>query len=581
MATHHKTTSSCSFASNTLSNQTNISNQSNTSSPSTSPPPSPPDKKKSILLDRCKLKQKELERLQSPTRSRTTVKSHPPVKTQPKSSEEFLHIFVTFGANGDLARKTTYPTLWNLFKNNLLPSNIHFYGFAKTSMTLDELREKNSDFMSVEDGEEKKLDEFWKLNHYYVGNYSSRVDYELFNKELNNYEWTHNSSNRIYYIALPNAMIETVTQNLKAICGSTRNGWTRVIVEKPFGKDESSSEKLTQHLLTLFKEDEIYRIDQYLGKGTIQHLTTLRFSNLLFSSTWNRRFIQCVMITIKEEFGIQDKGKTFDGFGIIRDVMLPHLLSLLSIVAMEKPISVTEDYIRDEKVKVLKCIDPVKIDDVVLGQYAGVPVGNDGFQAKTGYLEEIDVPNTSITPTFCIAVLKINNERWDGVPFILKCGKALDERKVEICLQYQDVPGDLFFGKSKRNEIIIQAEPNERVYIKAMAQTNDFVDFNIEETELPLNLNNNNNGTNNDSNHKTTDNHFNRDSYERLILNVFNGVKMHFIRSDELTQAWRIFTPLLNKIDNENIRPFKYIHGTDGPLEAQRLIKKYKFVQKE
>lgn len=248
---------------------------------------------------------------------------------------------------------------------------------------------------------------------------------------------------------------------------NSNRGWNRIIVEKPFGKDADSSKQLSDHLAKLFTEEQLYRIDHYLGKEMVQNLMTIRFGNKIFSPTWNRENIASVLITFKEPFGTGGRGGYFDEFGIIRDVMQNHLLQILSLVAMEKPASCLPDDIRNEKVKVLKSIDAVELKDVVLGQYVGDP--NAEGDAKLGYLGELHifynqnlwislepllnlkhfvvflddptVPAGSNTPTYALAVLHIKNERWDGVPFILRCGKALNERKAEVRIQYHDVAG--------------------------------------------------------------------------------------------------------------------------------------------
>lgn len=288
----------------------------------------------------------------------------------------------------------------------------------------------------------------------------------------------------------------------------------------------------------------------------VQNLMTIRFGNRIFSPTWNRENVASVLITFKEPFGTYGRGGYFDEFGIIRDVMQNHLLQILSLVAMEKPVSVHPDDIRDEKVKVLKSIKPIQLDDIVLGQYIGNPNGKTDDE-KYSYLDDPTVPNDSITPTYALAVLKINNERWDGVPFILRCGKALNERKAEVRIQYQDVPGDIFDGHAKRNELVIRVQPGEALYVKIMTKSPG-ITFDMEETELDLTYQN------------RYKNSYLPDAYERLILDVFCGSLMHFVRSDELREAWRIFTPILHQIERERIKPIPYIYGSRGPKEADR-----------
>lgn len=334
-------------------------------------------------------------------------------------------------------------------------------------------------------------------------------------------------------------------------------GWTRVIVEKPFGKDSESSADLSNHLQKLFNEEQLYRIDHYLGKEMVQNLISLRFGNMIFGPTWNRDSIASVIISFKEPFGTQGRGGYFDEFGIIRDVMQNHLLQILCLTAMEKPVTTSPDHIRDEKVKVLKAVEELTLDDVVLGQYQGDPEGQDE-DSRLGYLDDKTVPAGSTCPTFAAAVLKIKNERWDGVPFILRCGKALNERKAEVRIQYRDVPGDIFNGQTARNELVIRVQPNESVYAKVMTKTPG-MSFTLEETELDLTYK---------SRYKDA-----RlpEAYERLILDVFVGSQMHFVRSDELAEAWRIFTPLLHKIDNDKPKPIPYKYGSRGPQEADNM----------
>lgn len=470
------------------------------------------------------------------------------------------HVFVTFGASGDLAKKKIYPTLWWLYRDNLLPVKTIFFGYARSKMSVEQLREKCDPYMKVRPNEHQKYEEFWSLNQYVAGSYDGRRDFELLNQEISKFE-TQSVANRIFYLALPPSVFETVTVNIRNVCMGQK-GWNRVIIEKPFGKDAETSKALTDHLSSLFSEDQIFRIDHYLGKEMVQNLMTIRFGNRIFSPTWNRENVASVLITFKEPFGTQGRGGYFDEFGIIRDVMQNHLLQILSLVAMEKPISCHPDDIRNEKVKVLKSIKPLELDDVVLGQYIGNPNGkNDETES---YLEDPTVPNDSVTPTYALAVLKINNERWDGVPFILRCGKALNERKAEVRIQYQDVPGDIFEGNTKRNELVIRVQPGEALYVKMMTKSPG-ITFDVEETELDLTYG-----------HRYKDSYL-PDAYERLILDVFCGSLMHFVRSDELSEAWRIFTPLLHRIENERIKPISYVYGSRGPKEADKKCEENNF----
>jgi len=452
------------------------------------------------------------------------------------------HVFVVFGASGDLAKKKIYPTLWALFRDGLMPAGTQIFGYARSKMTVAQLRERCAGTVKCREGEEATLENFWASNSYVAGSYDTQRDFELLHKEMTAVEKGH--ANRLFYLALPPSVFKPVTSMLKASCMS-QTGWTRVIVEKPFGKDSASSADLSNHLQSLFSEDQLYRIDHYLGKEMVQNLISLRFGNMIFGPTWNRNHIASITITFKEPFGTQGRGGYFDEFGIIRDVMQNHLLQILCLAAMEKPVSTSPDDIRDEKVKVLKAISALPLSKCVLGQYVGDPDSEDP-DARLGYLEDKTVPAGSTCPTFAAAVLQINNERWDGVPFILKCGKALNERKAEVRIQYKDVPGDIFNGSTVRNELVIRVQPNESVYVKVMTKTPG-MSFTLQETELDL----------------TYKSRYREarlpEAYERLILDVFVGSQMHFVRSDELAEAWRIFTPVLHQIEREKPTPIKVL----------------------
>uniref|UniRef100_T1J852 Glucose-6-phosphate 1-dehydrogenase n=1 Tax=Strigamia maritima TaxID=126957 RepID=T1J852_STRMM len=493
----------------------------------------------------------------------SAVKSRKPQMEEPPEMakfEETRHVIVIMGASGDLAKKKIYPTVWRLYNEHHLPRDTVFVGYARSEITVADLRKKSLEYMKVEDGN-SRLDKFWDVNHYVTGAYDHSSGYEKLNTTLIRLE-NGGKGNRVFYLALPPSVFAPVTSRIKEHCMAT-NGWTRIIVEKPFGRDLDSSDLLSRHLAKLFKEEEIYRIDHYLGKEMVQNLMTLRFGNKIFGPTWNREHIACVVISFKEPFGTQGRGGYFDQFGIIRDVMQNHLLQILSLVAMEKPASTLSDDIRDEKVKVLKCVQPVRIEDVVLGQYVGDPDGEG--DAKDGYLDDPTVPKDSVTATYAVAVFYIKNERWDGVPFILKCGKALNERKAEIRIQYRDVPGDIFDNQCRRNELVLRVQPNEAVYIKMMSKKPG-MGFSMDETELDLTYG---------SRYKNISL---PDAYDRLLMDVFSGNQMHFVRSDELSQAWKIFTPLLEKIESEREKPIPYKYGSRGPIEADDLSLKSDFV---
>ncbi|XP_075882473.1 glucose-6-phosphate 1-dehydrogenase-like isoform X2 [Nelusetta ayraudi] len=476
------------------------------------------------------------------------------------SSGSDTHIFIILGASGDLAKKKIYPTLWWLFRDGLLPGDTYFVGFARSDLTVEDIKAACLPHMKVSDEESESLAAFFRKNSYLRGTYDDVSSFARLNAHLSSLPGGEDAK-RLFYLALPPTVYHHVSTNIRAKCMSSR-GWNRIIVEKPFGRDLQSSHELSAHLSSMFKEDQLYRIDHYLGKEMVQNLMVLRFGNRIFGPIWNRTSVAAVVLTFKEPFGTQGRGGYFDDFGIIRDVMQNHLLQMLCLVAMEKPTSTSPDDVRDEKVKVLKCIAPVAASDVVLGQYVGDPKGEG--QSRLGYLDDPTVPKGSCTPTFASAVLYIRNERWDGVPFILRCGKALNERKAEVRLQFTDVPGQIFADRCQRNELVMRVQPDEAIYLKMLTKRPG-VYFSPEETELDLTYK---------SRYKNVKL---PDAYERLILDVFCGNQMHFVRSDELREAWRIFTPLLHQIEAEKKKPIPYVYGSRGPEAADELMKNVGF----
>lgn len=257
--------------------------------------------------------------------------------------------------------------MWWLYRDELLPPVTIFIGYARSKLTMEEIRSSCHQYMKVKDDEGEKYEAFWKNNYYLAGSYTERRDFEMLNQEISKFDSASNA-NRLFYLALPPSVFGAVTVNIRDTCMALQ-GWSRIIVEKPFGKDSESSKLLCDHLSSLFTEDQLYRIDHYLGKEMVQNLMTIRFGNQLFNPTWNRQNIASILISFKEPFGTEGRGGYFDEFGIIRDIMQNHLLQILTLVAMEKPATCHHDDIRDEKVKVLKCIQKISLDDVVLGQY--------------------------------------------------------------------------------------------------------------------------------------------------------------------------------------------------------------------
>lgn len=471
---------------------------------------------------------------------------------------------IVLGASGDLAKKKTFPALFNLFRQGFLKQDeVHIFGYARSKITDNELKDRIKEHLmkgkDARSEQSEQVNKFLQLIKYVSGAYDSEEDFRILDKEIAKYECDKNSQNgssrRLFYLALPPSVYPSVCKMIRQCCmnKSDKGGWTRIVVEKPFGKDLNSSEELSSHIAKLFDESQIYRIDHYLGKELVQNLLVLRFANRLFLPLWNRDNIASVQIVFREDFGTDGRGGYFDEYGIIRDIIQNHLLQVLCLVAMEKPVSLKPEHIRDEKVKVLESVLPVKDEEVVLGQYEG-------------YTSDPTVPNNSNTPTFASVVLRIDNERWEGVPFIMKAGKALNNRKAEIRIQFKDVPGDIFkCKKHDRNEFVIRLQPSEAMYMKLIVKKPG-LDMSTVQSELDLSYKQRYQGVPIP------------EAYERLILDTIRGDQQHFVRRDELKAAWEIFTPLLHRIDKGQMKSAPYKPGSRGPEAADALLMKLGYV---
>ncbi|ELR16838.1 glucose6-phosphate dehydrogenase, C-terminal domain containing protein [Acanthamoeba castellanii str. Neff] len=462
---------------------------------------------------------------------------------------------IVLGASGDLAKKKTYPVLFSLYLHGLLPPNAIIYGFARSK--LDDADFKKQISRHFKKAPEEKVNGFLDRCYYFSGQYNSAESFAELAKAMDEKESAFTSgsqpANRIFYMAIPPSIFLDVAKAIQPAAMS-KTGWNRVIVEKPFGHDLDSSRALSSSMSQLFTEDQLYRIDHYLGKEMVQNLMVLRFANSVFEPVWNRNFVSNVIITFKEDIGTEGRGGYFDGNGIIRDVMQNHLIQILALVGMEAPISLSAEDVRDEKVKLLRAVSALTLDDLVIGQYTASPDGK-----TPGYKEDPGVPQDSVTPTFAAAVLHINNSRWAGTPFILKCGKALNERKAEIRIQFKCPSASLFPNCSAPNELVLRVQPNEAVYMKMLTKKPGLTTA-LAQSELDL------------SYKSRFEDLESPDAYERLIFDVIKGDHNLFVRDDELEAAWKIFTPILHQLEKEKIQPDLYEFGSRGPASADKLI---------
>ncbi|KAG2314896.1 hypothetical protein Bca4012_065706 [Brassica carinata] len=482
-----------------------------------------------------------------------------------KEESSTLSITVV-GASGDLAKKKIFPALFALFYEGCLPKDFSVFGYARTKLTHEDLRVMISRTLTCRIDQREncadKMDQFLQRCFYHSGQYNSEEDFAELNTKLKEKE-EGKLSNRLYYLSIPpNIFVDVV--RCASLRASSVNGWTRVIVEKPFGRDSESSGELTRCLKQYLTEEQIFRIDHYLGKELVENLSVLRFSNLVFEPLWSRNYIRNVQLIFSEDFGTEGRGGYFDQYGIIRDIMQNHLLQILALFAMETPVSLDAEDIRSEKVKVLRSMKPLLLQDMIVGQYKG---HSKGGKAYPGYIDDPTVPNNSLTPTFAAAAMFINNARWDGVPFLMKAGKALHTRGAEIRVQFRHVPGNLYKKNfatdldKATNELVIRVQPDEGIYLRinnkvpGLGMRLDRSDLNLlYRSRYPREI---------------------PDAYERLLLDAIEGERRLFIRSDELDAAWDLFTPALKELEQKKIVPELYPYGSRGPVGAHYLASKY------
>jgi glucose-6-phosphate 1-dehydrogenase len=466
---------------------------------------------------------------------------------------------IIFGASGDLSQRKLIPSLFNLSRKERLPKKFNIIGFGGTAFTDEEFRahlHKGAKEFAVFKFKEPEWEQFAGHLHYQQGKYNQAADFEKLNARLSELEG--DSANRLYYMALPPTLFPTVIDQLGGTGQLHENGgWRRVVLEKPFGTDLASAVKLNEQVHAVLQEKQIYRIDHYLGKETVQNILFTRFANTIFEPLWNRTYIDHVQITVSEEVGLEHRAGFYDGVGVLADMFQNHLLQLVTLVAMEPPASFNASHLRNEKVKILSAIQPMTSQEVtentVRAQYRG-------------YRDEDEVKPKSDTATFAAMRLFINNWRWQGVPFYLRSGKKLAEKQSQIIIRFKEPPLAMFpmpSGKKMTpNMLVLYLQPDEGVHLRFEAKVPDKInetrsvdmEFHYAEefgqTALP-------------------------EAYERLLLDALQGDASLFTRSDEVEMAWSLIDPILQTWENEQVPALAiYKPGSWGPPEADELLER-------
>ena len=453
------------------------------------------------------------------------------------------NIVIIFGVTGDLANRKLFPALNDLIKSKNLPKNTIIYGCGRKNLKNNVFKNLNPKLSSSA--------KYIKLNPLETNDFKKLRTKIDINKD------NFKKINIVFYLSTPPSAYQFIIKNLISYnFNKENNGFSRIVIEKPFGEDQNSSKRLNKILKGGFKENQIYRIDHYLGKETVQNILVSRFSNLVFKALWNNNFISYVEITAAEKIGIERRGEYYESAGAIKDMFQNHLLELLCLTAMEEPKENSSESIRDEKIKVLQKIKSIDYKaHIIRGQYTR---SENSKKTYKGYRDNEGVDKRSKTETFFACKLFIENERWKDIPFFIRTGKRLPTKVTEIVVNFKR-NHNVFSDKNQNNVLIFRIQPDEGLLVK----------FNLkkpgDKTEL-LNKNL-------EFHYKKLGKDIISNAYETLILDVFNGKTMLFSRSDFVEKAWEIVDPIVKSIKIKNSKLYAYKAGSWGPRKADDIFR--------
>lgn len=481
-------------------------------------------------------------------------------------------VVVIFGASGDLTKRKLVPALFRLMKQRLVPAEFAVLGSARQVMGDDDFRNnmrealvKYSDDQTVD---EAVWDSFAQGLYYLAGDFGDPETYTKLKAKLDAIDAERGTrGNRIFYCSTAPQFFSVITEQLGAAGlaqPESDQSWVRVIVEKPFGHDLASARALNESLAAVFHENQVYRIDHYLGKETVQNLLVFRFANSIFEPIWNRQYIDHIQITNAEAIGVEGRGGYYEGTGVVRDMLQNHVFQVTSLIAMEPPASLNASGVRDEKIKAMQAIRPVtaaKVDDfAVRGQYGpGFVLG----EKVPGYREETGVAPDSATETYAAVKLLFDNWRWAGVPFYIRSGKRMPRRVTEIAIQFRDVPHRLFTMNDEAlepNWLIIRVQPHEGITLRFGAKLPGLA-TRIREVNMDFRYGSS----------------FGVDvpeAYERLLLDCILGDSTLYARRDMTERGWEIVTPILEHWANTVPEFPNYAAGSAGPAAADEMLER-------
>ena len=478
---------------------------------------------------------------------------------------------ILFGASGDLAKRKVIPAMYDLAVHDSLGERYAIMGFARTAMSDDSFRatvgEAAKGISEVGPIDPAKWDAFASNLHYHAGDYSDAQAYTTLAKRLTDLESEKNlGGNRLFYLSTPPEVYPDIIEQLgKAGLSklANENSWVRVIVEKPFGRDLATAKELNKKVQCVFEERQVYRIDHYLGKDTVQNLLVLRFGNGIFEPLWNRNYVDHVQITASETLGVERRGGFYETAGALRDMIQSHVLQLTSLCSVEPPASFDATAVRNEKLKVLQSIRPYDLEGVaqavIRGQYAP---GNVDGKKLPGYRQEPGVSPTSRTETFVAMRVLVDNWRWAGVPFYLRTGKRLAKRSTEIMIQFKRAPHVVFRGKEvEPNRLVLNIQPDEGISVSFGAKRPG--------TEMSIG-----NVTMNFS-YREGFGEATRSAYATLVNDCVRGDATLFDRADSVEAAWSLVDPILDVWSAaKSAKVPEYAAGSWGPKESDNLLER-------
>lgn len=477
-------------------------------------------------------------------------------------------VIVIFGATGDLAKRKLFPSIYRLYQSGAIGDDFAVVGLARRSWTDEVFRDNVGNSIENALSTDKDLAAFVSHFYYHPFDVTDEASYQNLNGLLNDLEGVYDTEgNRIFYLAMAPDFFGTIANRLNEYGLKNGAGWSRLVIEKPFGHDLESAKTLNNEIREAFNEDQIYRIDHYLGKEMVQNIEVIRFANGIFEHLWNNRFISNIQITSSESIGVEERSRYYDHSGATRDMAQNHMLQMVALLAMEPPINLTTDEIRSEKIKVLRAlreIDETMVEDYFIrGQY-----GNGKINGKyiKSYREEAEELAESNTETFVAGKIMIDNYRWAGVPFYIRTGKRMAEKSTRIVVEFKDIPMNLFYETEKErhpNLLVINIQPNEGITLRLNAKKSG-----VGSLAMPIQLAYHNEGVHGINT---------PEAYEKLLFDCMIGDATNFTHWDEVALSWKFIDSILKVWTAKHAKFPNYESGSMGPVGAEKLLERDNF----